>query len=209
MQTTSDITGANGADRSARDLELERLSALVDGETHPVEVDGVLQACARHSDLRQEWSLYQQIGEVLRAGEQATTQGSPLFAAAVMARVQSERVPVMELHREMPVAQDRPVAANDGVFRWKWVAGAASLAAVVTLVWQVVGTSAVEPAAQWAQNSAPPGVVQQAEWTPQGVLVRDPQLEAMLAAHRQYGGQSALQMPAGFLRSATYEVPQR
>lgn len=209
MQTTSDITGTNDADWSVNAAELERLSALVDGETDPVEVDGVLHACARHPGVRQEWVLYQQISEVLRVGEQATAQGSQLFAARVMTRLQAERVPVLEPNRAIPVALDRPVAANDGVFRWKWVAGAASLAAVVTVVWQVVGTPAVEPAAQWAQNSAPQGAAQQTEWTPQGVLVRDPQLEAMLAAHRQYGGQSALQMPAGFLRSATYEVPQR
>jgi len=40
-------------------------------------------------------------------------------------------------------------------------------------------------------------------------MLRDPQLEELMAAHRQYGGVSALQMPAGFLRNATYETPQR
>ena len=42
-----------------------------------------------------------------------------------------------------------------------------------------------------------------------GVVLRDPQLEALLSAHRQFGGASALQMPAGFLRNATYDAPQR
>jgi sigma-E factor negative regulatory protein RseA len=35
-------------------------------------------------------------------------------------------------------------------------------------------------------------------------MLRDPQLDALLAAHRQFGGTSALQMPSGFLRNATY-----
>jgi sigma-E factor negative regulatory protein RseA len=36
-------------------------------------------------------------------------------------------------------------------------------------------------------------------------MIRDPQLDAMLAAHKQFGGASALQMPAGFLRNATFQ----
>lgn len=36
------------------------------------------------------------------------------------------------------------------------------------------------------------------------LMIRDPQLDALLAAHRQFGGTSALQMPAGFLRNATF-----
>ena len=40
-------------------------------------------------------------------------------------------------------------------------------------------------------------------------MIRDPQLDELLAAHRQLGGASALQMPAGFLRNATFEGPTR
>jgi len=40
-------------------------------------------------------------------------------------------------------------------------------------------------------------------------MIRDPQLDALLAAHRQFGGTSALQMPAGFLRRATFEEGPR
>lgn len=36
------------------------------------------------------------------------------------------------------------------------------------------------------------------------IMIRDPQLDALLAAHRQFGGASALQTPAGFLRNATF-----
>jgi len=41
------------------------------------------------------------------------------------------------------------------------------------------------------------------------VMLRDPRLDALLAAHRQHGGVTALQMPAGFLRNATFDEGAR
>ena len=41
------------------------------------------------------------------------------------------------------------------------------------------------------------------------VMLRDPRLDELLAAHRQFGGTSALQMPTGFLRNATFEPSDR
>jgi sigma-E factor negative regulatory protein RseA len=43
----------------------------------------------------------------------------------------------------------------------------------------------------------------------QQVMIRDPRLDELLAAHKQFGSTSALQMPAGFLRNATFETPDR
>lgn len=210
MQTKSDIPGTDDAARAPRAVELECLSALVDGEAAPREVGRLIQACAQQPALQNDWAVYLQIGEVLREGERASAQASGQFAAGVMARLHAETsVSAWEASRLEPLSDSRNAAANDAVFRWKLVAGLASVAAVATVVWQVVATPAAGPAALWAQNSVQQAPVQQAQWTPQGVLIRDPQLESMLAAHRQYGGQSALQMPAGFLRNATYEVSER
>jgi sigma-E factor negative regulatory protein RseA len=39
-------------------------------------------------------------------------------------------------------------------------------------------------------------------------MVRDARLEELLAAHKEFGGASALQMPSGFLRNATFEAPR-
>ena len=39
------------------------------------------------------------------------------------------------------------------------------------------------------------------------VMLRDPELDALLSAHRAMGGNSALQLPSGFLRNATFERP--
>jgi sigma-E factor negative regulatory protein RseA len=125
------------------------------------------------------------------------------------------------------MAQVRGAAANDPVMRWKMAAGLASLAAVVAVSWSVIqgasapGDSAVS-APQLAQVAPPTdpaipvvaapdaGSTNVAVSTGQGILIRDARLEQMLAEHRQYGGMSALQMPAGFLRNATYDTaPQR
>jgi sigma-E factor negative regulatory protein RseA len=114
------------------------------------------------------------------------------------------------------------------VFRWKLVAGFASVVAVVavgTLTWSLaVPPAPTLPSAQMAAApvpvvapaaapavaptgapaaSVPPAVVAA------GVILRDPQLDAFLQAHRDAGGPSALQMPAGFLRNATFEGPAR
>ena len=45
--------------------------------------------------------------------------------------------------------------------------------------------------------------------TGQGPLIRDARLEELLAEHRQNGSMSALQMPTGFIRNATYDAAGR
>jgi len=132
----------------------------------------------------------------------------------------------------LPPASTSPVAghvrapaANDAVFRWKMVAGFASLAAVMAVSWTLLGTAPGSPASggqmaaltspssstQVPVAVAPPsaGGQEVVVNTPQGPVIRDAQLEERLAEHRQYGGMSALQMPAGFLRNATYDAPAR
>ena len=67
----------------------------------------------------------------------------------------------------------------------------------------------VARAAPVAADTAP--LVQQAltvAGQPQ-VMIRDPRIDELMAAHKQFGGTSALQMPAGFLRNATFEGPAR
>jgi sigma-E factor negative regulatory protein RseA len=77
---------------------------------------------------------------------------------------------------------------------------------VAAIGWTAVGGLASKPE-QAQLASAPPGTVL-AE-TQRGVMIRDARLDEFLAAHRQLGGASALQMPAGFLRNATFEGPIR
>ena len=113
------------------------------------------------------------------------------------------------------VNRSENVSANDISFRWKLLAGVAALAVVSVIGWQGIGGwSDQHGAPQLAQvpvktNKADMALQQaMVDGEPQ-LMIRDPQLDALLAAHRQFGGTSALQMPAGFLRNATFEGAAR
>lgn len=194
------------------------LSALVDGELEPAELDALLQAMDHDDGLRTTCQRYQLIGDVLR-GESAAGTPPYDFVAGVRERLQTQRpvsvAPVL-------VTPARAPAANDPVFRWKLVAGFASLAAVMAVGWSVIGGAPAasgrgggEPQLALVTPSASSATEQQASGavlmnSPHGPVLRDARLEQLLAEYRQYGGMSALQMPAGFLRDATQDTdPQR
>lgn len=210
------------------------LSALVDGEVDGVLLDGLLAADDGGAQVLSSWHAYQVIGDVLRGNRVvAPAQAPGDFLAGVRERLRSEAAPVPvvpvvsdgRLVQPPPSSLVRVPAANDAVFRWKLVAGAASLAAVMAVSWTVlsgapsgaggvpgpqlasapvatqaavtVGTVAVPPSSAVVVN------------TGQGPLIRDARLEELLAEHRQNGGMSALQMPTGFIRNATYDAAGR
>lgn len=207
----------------------ELLSALADGELDRHECDQVLQSCAQDASALASWNTYQLIGDVLRSPAPALRGGDADFLARFNARLAQEPVhatvaattaPESPVILPGPAPHQKPVqeivtvvpghrsdASNDGVFRWKLVAGFASLAAVCVVGWNVMGQQA--PAAvQMAQDSAPAGGQKIVVASPQGPMVRDARLEELLAAHKQMGGTSALQVPSGFLRNATFETQQ-
>ena len=91
------------------------------------------------------------------------------------------------------------------------MAGVVSVALVSVLAWPLVGSP---PAgSQLASNAAvAPVVTASLSATPApepARMLRDPQLDALLAAHRQFGGTSALQAPTGFMRNATFDGVER
>ena len=121
----------------------------------------------------------------------------------------------------LAVIDTRREAANASVFRWKLVSGFASVAAVAAIGWSVLtaglgGQSGAGGSefAKLAQSqpqipSQPPSVappVAAQAGDAGGVMLRDPRLDAFMAAHKQFGGASALAQPAGFLRSASYDT---
>ena len=83
------------------------------------------------------------------------------------------------------------------------LAGAASFAAVAAIAWNA-GTALSPAAGPQLAQAIPPAQVLVA--SPQGTMVRDARLEELLVAHKQFGGTSALQMPSGFLRNATFDA---
>ena len=191
----------------------EWLSALFDGECASAQAGALLTDGDAAAD-RATWDAYRCIGQVLRAQAAATHGGAdPAFVRAVMARVAQEPVaaPPVQERVAMPTLVS---AANDAVFRWKMVAGVATVAAIVAIVW---GSGALPGTpvggAQLAQGGgAATPVVGSASAVPTSVhpgVIRDPQIEELMAAHRQWGGASALQTSAVFLRAASYDVPAR
>lgn len=205
----------------------EHLSALADGELRGEEFAAVM-AYAGTQQAQEDWRVYHLIGDALRSAPVA--RGADM---ALLGRLR-EQLALESGHPGLttapvlaPVApgvseprhQSRDTAANEAVFRWKLVAGLASLAAVVALSWNVLaGLGATAVPQQGAQlaaaqpSSAPPASALMATaggTDGQQVMLRDPRLDELLAAHKQFGSTSALQMPAGFLRNATFEAPAR
>ncbi len=186
----------------------EQLSALVDDECDMVDWATLHAGYTESAELKHAWADYHLIGEVLRSQAPVPRTNSAAFVAGVMAKVAQEtQRPVAE--PVQPVVESTPLAANDDVFRWKTVAGFASFAAVASVVWQLVATPALPSGPQLASAPTPSDSLQLVVTPAGNVMIRDAQLDELMAAHRQWGGVSALQMPAGFLRSATYEPSQR
>jgi sigma-E factor negative regulatory protein RseA len=215
MNTAHSNAHTNGSSTSSAEARGLVMSAFIDNELSLGELDTVLDAYADDADTRTSWQAYHLIGDVLRGSVVPVlpARSAPDFVAAISERLRAESIaPLPSL---APIAHVRGPAANDSVFRWKLVAGLASLAAVVAVSWTLIsGAGVPAPAgAQLALASGPstqPSSVAVVVQTAQGQVLRDARLEELLAEHRQYGGMSALQMPAGFLRNATYDAaPQR
>lgn len=213
----------------------QALSALVDGELDAASLDGLFAADEGRAEVFASWHTYQVIGDVLRSNPVvATAQAPGDFLAGVRERLRSESAPVAQpvhegrrLVQSPPAALVRVPAANDAVFRWKLVAGMASLAAVMAVSWTVLsGAPAGAGGAAGSQLASAPVPTQPAAApvavsaavapsnavvvnTGQGPLIRDARLEELLAEHRQNGGMSALQGPTGFIRNATYDAAGR
>lgn len=191
----------------------EQLSALVDGQ---LQGDDFAQALAYAGSEEgvASWQVYQLIGDVLRSPDLArpvddrllSRLRSQLAADALPAPIHGVASPVAAV----PQALRQP-AANASVFRWRLAAGFASMAAVVAIAWNVFGGApGVGAAPQLAAAPLPQGLVTVSNGGPDAqVMIRDPRLDELLAAHKQFGATSALQMPAGFLRNATFETPTR
>lgn len=199
----------------------ELLSALADGQLVGEDFAAALQACQQDASALDRWDSYHLIGDVLRLpARTAVTQrhgADRAFVGRLSQRLAKEPmtgVVVLDADASSVVAgamadaamHPRRAAANDESFRWKLMAGLASLAAVSAIAWNAVGLLTLPASApQLAQSANSPRVVVA---SPQGLMVRDARLEELLAAHAQLGGGSALQVPSGFLRNATFETSQ-
>ena len=202
----------------------EPLSALADGQLQGKDFDDAMARLAADDELRSVWRAYHVVGDVLRSGSHVACSDNTVFLAKFQQRLLAEAVaPTTHAMPMEPKISDplRLEAANEPIFRWKLVAGAATIAAVAAISWNWVGSFGHEPAVQLAQQLAPPVLsaapsnaaeassvqrVVNGSGNPHS-MIRDPRLDRLLEAHREAGGAS--QMPSGFLRNATFEGSSR
>lgn len=211
----------------------EKLSALADGELHDDEWAQTLNFAASEQG-RETWQLYQLVGDVLRSPELARhSHDDGAFLAKLRQGLAQESTPIATATTTAAAPKPTPAApaptpatfqpataANDSVFRWKLLAGVASLATVATLAWSSWSASNAPAEQQWATLAAPSAVTASATTATTAVsanpnhprapvMLRDPRLDELVAAHQQFHGPSALQLPANFLRNANFESPKR
>jgi sigma-E factor negative regulatory protein RseA len=190
----------------------EIVSALADGELRGEAFARAVEVAARDGDGRDAWHTYHLIGDVLRSGETGAVTQPDRFMSRLQERLLEERqsptvVTPSQQVMQMAVdsSQQQSVAANDGNFRWKVLAGVASLTAAGAVAWSLSGAPANNTGAQLARTEGAPVLAN----TQRGVMIRDARLDELLAAHRQIGGASVLPAPAGSLRNAAFEGPAR
>ncbi len=199
----------------------ELLSALVDSDLTSEECIAILDACKYDFSLLNQWNAYHMVGDVLRSSASGTARGADMaFVSRVQHRLASEvALAGKALRSDSPLrlqsskqgivlAQLETTAlgrnaANDGSYRWKVVAGLASLAAVCAVAWGASGLLSRTDAPQLALDQ---GNAQVVVPSPMGLMVRDTRLEEQLADHRHLGSAAALQMPSRFFRNAAFET---
>lgn len=208
-------------------MDQETISALMDGQLSDADLSDALRGMTT-DEARESWLLYHLAGDVLRSADLARGRHDLAFVERVSQRLGAQVEPAESLV-PMPigaVAASQP-AANDSVFRWKLAAGLASLAAVAAIGWGAWSGS-VGPAAsvgpQLAQTmpearavssaaqvqvamlpATPPASVEMQATAQEPVMLRDPRLDELLAAHRAAAGASALDSSGVFLRNATFQ----
>ncbi|HWP12957.1 MAG TPA: sigma-E factor negative regulatory protein [Ramlibacter sp.] len=191
----------------------ELISAMADGQLRGEAFARGVEVAAGDPVALEAWHTYHLIGDVLRSGEFTAGTVPAVFLSRLQVRLRQEqrlvdppRAVAGGPQTVVPPSSAQRAAANDSSFRWKLVAGFASLAALAAVGWTAWGAiSGVTDQAQLAavQRGTESG------GNERGVMIRDPRLDELLAAHRQLGSASALQAPAGFLRNATFEGPAR
>lgn len=199
----------------------EKISTLVDGQLTGRDFDLTLSQMA-DDEARESWRVYHLIGDVMRSPELAAHGRGADFMIRLRTRLAAEGRDSRAV--EEPATERAPdlrrSAANDQVFRWKLVAGAASMAAVGVLSWGLLAGPGVQPKAgvELASLTAPVSepvnaraVAVDTGLSPAGgaAMLRDPELDQLLAAHRQVAGDAAFGQMAGFLHNTTLERSTR
>lgn len=194
-------------------LSSEQISSLADGGLGASERAQVVQSLLSSADGLQTWHRYHVVGDVLRSAELAPLGDDHAFWERL-----SKTLALEPLYPNAPLQDDAAVAdtvigvtptapsrvsANDSAWRWRLLAGVSTAALLIAVGLGLTPVVAPEGGGQMATTTALPSDLQVVD-SSQGAMLRDPHLDQLMAAHQQLGGHSALQVPAGFLRNATY-----
>jgi sigma-E factor negative regulatory protein RseA len=190
----------------------QRLSALCDGEADAAEAQDSFERWRDEPALRERWHTYQWIGDVMRSEDLASDAGHDQdFLIALRARLATEPVVLAPAPAVVPAAAAAPapvaaLAAGGRRLRWGTpVAMAAGVVVTGALVMMNYGGSrasgdSMAPTLVVDTTSAPPqalAAVAASAPVPPGDLVRDPELDRYLNAHRQLAGNAYLAVPGG------------
>ena len=202
---------------------------LADGRLSGEAFERAVEAACLDAEGVRAWHLVHLVGDVMRSQELAGRSLDTGFVQAVQARIAAE---AFEPRAAQAVPSPSDAAAlSEGLgegransangLSWRMLAGVGAIALALVAAFSLGGHwPSAEPAGTLAQGvkapdapvlaakpSAPPAPAQvnaAAAATP-AVMLRDPRLDELLAAHRQMGGTSALQKPAGFFRNAAHQ----
>ncbi|OIQ77613.1 hypothetical protein GALL_406910 [mine drainage metagenome] len=183
----------------------ELISALVDGELCGAEFANALDYLGNSAAASEVWDTYHLVGQVMRSAPEPVCLHDALFVQRLrlkMAQITPELIAVEALSTSSSGKYNVFHGASNDAW-WRRIAGLASVALVGVLAWQGVSQLGSGSSAGGASQLALAGNPGSSE-----VMIRDPQLDALLAAHRQIGGATGLQRSSGFLRNASFKVGQ-
>ncbi|MCZ2498315.1 anti-anti-sigma factor [Xylophilus sp. Kf1] len=213
--------------RSSSAFPDDRISALADGALPTDEISAALDRLTHDDEALAQWHCYHLVGDALRSQDLGDGRGDLDFLKRLEMRLALEPVFVPKPDRAVLIGQVaapiRQPAANGDTFRWKMVAGFASLAAVAAIGWQSLqmqlpsgtGAGAVmaqggsgaaasgfQPASLDASSSPAAEVAMSTVGNPP-VMLRNAQLDELLAAHNRAVGGAALQSQVRLLRNVS------
>lgn len=212
------------SERTSEEQRRQALSALMDGEVEPSAVVDLCAAWRRDGELRADWHAYHLIGDVLRSDDLALPA---VHDEALLGRLREQLALLPVVLAPAPTASVKPGPADGQpaqarrALRHAWGAPLAVAAGFVAVAGVLVvtrvaapdmgpgaaslaaapGSSAVQPVSLAEPSDAPLMADRK--------LIRDAHLDRYLAAHKQFGGSSALMVPGMVLRSATTVAPDR
>lgn len=195
------------------------VSALADGQLRGDDFVHAVDLLASSVEHRSTWHVYHAVGDVMRTGACQSIGKDSEFLQRLRVNLAHERLPIENgevlsfglSEQLVQLPANAVLASNDSSFRWKAWGGVFSVIAVSALAWQMFsGLETPRGLAQVTPATVPSQALVQNEprelvaVEDQATMIRDPRLDALLAAHQQLGGTSAFQNPTGFVRSATF-----